>query len=116
MFASKEKAREYHKQWYQRNKEKRLVINKRYKVKLQTQYRIDKESHPCTDCNMFYPSYVMQYDHLHSKKVNVGTIARNTSGKQLREEIAKCELVCANCHAIRTHNRRTSIASDAPAL
>lgn len=26
--------------------------------------------------------------------------------KRISEEIKKCEIVCANCHAIRTHERR----------
>ena len=116
MFASKEKARAYHRDWYLRNKRRRLEINKTYKAKIQAQYRNDKEASPCLDCNVSYPWYVMQYDHLHSKVANVAVLANNTSGRLLRNEIAKCELVCANCHAIRTYKRRTSIESDAPAL
>lgn len=64
-----------------------------------------KSSNPCTDCGLFYPPYVMQYDHLDSSTKEFG-IATLPSKERIIEEIAKCELVCANCHAIRTHNRR----------
>jgi len=116
MYSAKEKARAYHREWYHKNKGKRLTINKTYKDKLRMQYKLDKEAQPCMDCNISYPWFVMQYDHLRSKLADVSTLVRNASGKKLREEIAKCDLVCANCHAIRTYNRRTSIGSDAPAL
>jgi len=70
-------------------------------------YRALKESSPCTDCGNFYPYYVMQYDHIGDDKVR--GVADLAGGGYPREmvlaEIAKCELVCANCHAIRTHQR-----------
>jgi hypothetical protein len=28
------------------------------------------------------------------------------SKKKIDEEIAKCEIVCSNCHRIRTHQRK----------
>lgn len=66
-----------------------------------------KESSPCTDCGKFYPYYVMQYDHISNNKVASVSYLTTNSWKKLKDEIAKCELVCANCHAIRTHSRRT---------
>ena len=51
----------------------------------------------------------MQFDHLPGKgrvkkfQLNNGQLY---SDIQIQEEIAKCEIVCANCHAIRTHKRR----------
>lgn len=63
------------------------------------------KSQPCTDCGKSYPPYVMHFDHLKDKTFN---ISRRIGHKMstLLEEIDKCEVVCANCHAIRTHNRR----------
>ena len=59
---------------------------------------------PCADCGIRYPSYVMDFDHLRDKDFNV---SRRTAGslKTLQTEIDKCEVVCANCHRIRTHDR-----------
>jgi hypothetical protein len=39
--------------------------------------------------------------------------ARRHSAATVEAEIAKCELVCANCHAVRTFNRREREASAA---
>lgn len=61
---------------------------------------------PCTDCKVKYPYYVMQFDHQEDKLFNIGSFAReHTSIPMVLDEIAKCELVCANCHAERTHRR-----------
>lgn len=63
---------------------------------------------PCADCSMAYSPWVMHFDHLpgHSKTVDVSTAVKyGWSKKRILTEIAKCELVCANCHAERTHQR-----------
>ncbi len=64
---------------------------------------------PCTDCGGGFPPWVMQFDHLpgQTKLFNVGDrAARSYSLDKLRREIAKCELVCANCHINRTYQRK----------
>lgn len=68
-----------------------------------------KEASPCTDCGISYPYYVMHYDHLglEEKVLDVSRLINKTASRvQVMNEIAKCELVCANCHAERTHQRR----------
>lgn len=68
-----------------------------------------KEASPCKDCNQFYPYYVMDYDHRNgTQKIgNVSHLIRMSSGQLVHDEIQKCDLVCANCHRIRTFNRKT---------
>lgn len=62
---------------------------------------------PCKDCGMSYPSYVMDFDHVHGQKVNnVGNMARDGVTSKLLDEMAKCDVVCANCHRIRTYDRK----------
>jgi len=64
------------------------------------------KSAPCTDCGVQYPSYVMQYDHIGlDKTAHVSYLMSRVSWSVILEEIAKCELVCANCHAERSHQR-----------
>ena len=65
---------------------------------------------PCQDCDVKYPSYVLDFDHRpgETKLFNVGHVSKAGSVKRLLEEIAKCDLVCSNCHRIRTHNRKGS--------
>jgi hypothetical protein len=51
----------------------------------------------------------MQWDHLPEfvKAGNVSDFARKHSRKRVLAEIEKCELVCANFHAARTHRAYT---------
>lgn len=69
------------------------------------EFIIQQKSKPCTDCKKTYPHYVMDFDHLdpNTKSFNIGTW-KGQSKENLIKEIAKCELVCANCHRIRTHS------------
>ena len=64
------------------------------------------KSGPCKDCRVSYPPYVMQFDHIDPKKkteVVSSMINRGCSLEKIKSEIKKCDLVCANCHAERTH-------------
>jgi hypothetical protein len=64
---------------------------------------------PCTDCKERYPAYVMQFDHVKGRKgFTIGSQYMNKTMIQIKNEIAKCEVVCANCHAERTHKRRVA--------
>jgi lysyl-tRNA synthetase class I len=66
-----------------------------------------KSSSPCLDCKLSYPYYVMDFDHVRGRKQkNVMELINTLSKKKIDEEIAKCEIVCSNCHRIRTHKRR----------
>lgn len=49
----------------------------------------------------------MQFDHLRDKKANVSNMIRSDySWEAIKLEILKCEVVCANCHAVRTKTRK----------
>lgn len=63
------------------------------------------KSRPCVDCKDVHPVYVMEFDHSRGKKRFVVSDGVKTL-KLLLREIAKCDVVCANCHRIRTHKRR----------
>lgn len=66
-----------------------------------------KETHPCADCGNNYPYYVMDFDHLPGHiKSNMIAHMKTNSWEVILAEIAKCELVCSNCHRIRTHTRK----------
>lgn len=62
---------------------------------------------PCMDCGKKYPSYVMDFDHRDpdTKEFGISTGRSGRGLKRVLEEIAKCDIVCANCHRIRTHSR-----------
>lgn len=67
------------------------------------------KSGPCVDCGKSYPPRAMDFDHLSDKRFQVANMvrAKSTKGVILRE-VAKCELVCANCHRIRTAKRKVT--------
>jgi bacterioferritin-associated ferredoxin len=68
-----------------------------------------KENFPCTDCGQKYPYYVMDFDHIGTDKSNnVSEMVNRFGLATIIKEIAKCELICSNCHRIRTHKRRQS--------
>src|SRR6266850_1731604 len=60
-------------------------------------------SHPCVDCGEIDP-VVLQFDHRDgTEKVDaVGTMLNRASWSDLLNEIAKCDVRCANCHRVRT--------------
>ena len=68
-----------------------------------------KEGVPCADCGQLFPAFVMHWDHLPGfRKVDdVGNMLRRFSRETILEELKKCELVCANCHVMRTVRRAT---------
>jgi hypothetical protein len=61
---------------------------------------------PCLDCNRIFPPCAMDFDHIGEKSFGIMQQYRSRSIQELAAEIAKCEVVCAVCHRIRTYNRR----------
>jgi hypothetical protein len=90
---------------YRRNKRQYLDRNARAYKKHRELIRQAK-SGPCTDCGIQYPFYVMDFDHRDgaTKEFALNAVARMTRANILKE-IAKCDVVCANCHRERTYQR-----------
>ena len=65
------------------------------------------KSVPCMDCGEVYPPYVMDFDHRPENEKSF-TISKslNVDLEKLMMEIEKCDVVCSNCHRMRTHNRK----------
>jgi hypothetical protein len=91
---------------YEENRSVYLSSKNRTREQVQAYLRKVKDV-PCADCRVKYPFYVMQFDHLGDKAFNISMEGRNgsVSWARLRREVAKCEIVCANCHAERTYQR-----------
>ncbi len=66
-----------------------------------------KEGRPCADCGEVFPVWVMHWDHLpgYDKVGCIGTLVGSHARTLVLEELKKCELVCANCHVLRTIGR-----------
>jgi hypothetical protein len=66
----------------------------------------EAKNKPCADCGGIFPFYVMQFDHVvGDKEFGISEHRMNYGLTRLMAEIAKCEVVCANCHAVRTYER-----------
>lgn len=61
----------------------------------------------CKDCGYKDDLRALQFDHILPKlHGNISTLFAG-SWERIAEELERCELVCANCHYIRTHERKT---------
>lgn len=62
----------------------------------------------CVDCGYKEHAVALQFDHIDDNKhMNVSDMIRSDySWITIKLEIDKCEVVCANCHAIRTASRK----------
>jgi len=76
----------------------------RYNADLLDQLR----SVPCADCGGRFAQCAMDFDHRDpSTKVRGVTRMINGSTDRMLAEAAKCDIVCANCHRLRTFERRS---------
>jgi hypothetical protein len=69
------------------------------------------KARPCADCGGTFPPVVMDFDHLpqYRKKSKISNMMSSKfSEKAILAEAAKCEVVCSNCHRIRTASRATA--------
>lgn len=110
---NRQKAKEQWAAYYKNNKAKCLATsarNKKLYMERDKQYVNEyKAKHGCLDCKQHYHPAVLEFDHLEPKKNASCSVSRlvrfGSSIKRIEEEIAKCELVCANCHRLRTISR-----------
>lgn len=62
----------------------------------------------CVDCSVA-DSRVLEFDHARgTKRFNISLKRTCLVWKQLKVEIDKCDVVCANCHKLRTISRSGS--------
>lgn len=106
--------KEYRKNYNAKNKEKKN--NRTLCVKTEVRNIINQlKSFPCKDCGNIFPPVAMDFDHINNnnnnnKKYTIGRMLSSAYKIDLiLNEIAKCELVCACCHRIRTLDRRGKI-------
>ena len=113
-----EKRRDYHRtymtDWYAANQDAHKARVKASRDK-RLAGRMEKlnalKSVPCMDCRQRFDPVCMDFDHRpgEAKIGDVAVMVRNGSWDRLVLEIAKCDVVCANCHRLRTKNRRSGL-------
>ena len=106
----------YHREHYLANKQRYVEQARARKQVLRrerTAYLLDFfSSRPCVDCGEQDP-VVLEFDHLDAgaKRFEIGSALAYRAWKDIRAEMEKCEVVCANCHRRRTAERRGSLRS-----
>jgi hypothetical protein len=114
-YKNKAKQREYQRLWsYNKSRKLGVPIRKFGARSVIEQSRMTREkrreairklkSKPCMDCGVQYPYYVMDFDHKGDKVAKVSFLSKGAPMEVVLKEIAKCDLVCANCHRIRTYS------------
>jgi 5-methylcytosine-specific restriction endonuclease McrA len=87
-----------------------LKYGKRHKSKISRDIRVYivdlKSKTPCKDCGKVFHPVAMDFDHVHGKKkFSIGS-SNMSSWQSVLNEISKCEIVCSNCHRVRTLMRK----------
>lgn len=91
---------------YAANRRTYIEKAKKRKAELYARVIIPAKSKPCADCKKWFPVICMDFDHVFGeKKFDIAHGYNQVSMKVLLEEISKCEVVCSNCHRIRTNLR-----------
>ncbi len=76
--------------------------NLRVRAEVQGYIRDFLSDHPCVDCSES-DILVLEFDHTHDKITSVSEMVRGYySLTQIKDEIEKCEVRCANCHRRKT--------------
>lgn len=123
MYNTLEKKRAYARTWYHKNKEhvkayraahpefrlqnkkymrERYAINETHRQKNRL-FFLEKLGGKCRHCGIADPR-VLQFDHIDplTKVCNLGNLFAAKDQSKVWEEVQKCQLLCANCHTIKT--------------
>ena len=95
--------------WARDNRPRHRASIKARRRKLLAATRWYRQEHGCIDCGMD-DVRTLQFDHVPGRGTKLFHIATAASNGQslpaLWREIQKCDVVCANCHSVRTYDRR----------
>lgn len=97
--------RQAKREWASRNRTK---VRNRVKARNAAICKTAKDK-PCMNCGDEHPHYKMDFDHRdgETKSGNVAVMCHaGASIQRLLDEIAKCDVICANCHRERTWQRQ----------
>ena len=108
----------YHRAYYAAHRTEHIAaVNERRRRRIRRNRAVVNaaKDRPCHDCGNSYPPAAMDLDHVRGTKVgDVSRLVYEASIGTVLEEIAKCDVVCATCHRLRTLHRRSQTTSDAP--
>lgn len=97
---------------YERNKQKYQDRVRQRQADMVAALRRYKSSIGCVDCGNT-DGRVLDFDHLPDFEKTIGianAVGLGWSMNRIMIEVEKCEVVCSNCHRIRTFDRHADIA------
>ncbi len=103
----REYQREYMRKWYQNNKATHIAYVRNRDKKIKAWLKEYKQSLQCEDCGENHPA-CLDFHHRDpsEKKFSIGRLKDYLSMRLLQNEIAKCRVLCSNCHRKRHWNER----------
>ena len=96
--------RDRNKFWISKNQEKTRKWSRQYARQFKA-YLVSLRGGRCKDCKQKFPSCCFHFDHRVPAKKGF-TISTCLSLPKVLKELKKCDMICANCHALRTFNSR----------
>jgi len=86
---------------YQDNYERYRLARQRSRKRIKD-WLNEQKSKPCNRCGQNYPPVVMDFHHRdpQTKLFEVAAAISRYSRQRMIDEIAKCDLLCANCHRL----------------
>lgn len=107
---SKENRKLYRKQWHQINKVRRLRLIYAVRKKRILIFEEYKKTLKCKICGASHPA-ILDFHHKeeYKKEFDISRQIKYKDFEQLKDEINKCEVLCANCHRILHYNLRKGL-------
>ena len=98
-YKSIEERREYERRWYAANKERKREINDAWRERRVSDFKLFKTLLSCSKCGESDPR-CLDFHHRDptTKSSDVATAIRRFGKVKFKEEVEKCDVLCANCH------------------
>ena len=104
---NRERLTKWRQDYNAKNRSKKSLSDAKNRKRAQDYVNAVKSAGVCADCKKSFHPVAMDFDHGNNPKTR--SVASMVSGayrlRLIQEEIAKCELVCACCHRVRTWTR-----------
>jgi len=90
--------------YYAKNRDKVIAASAKVSLKFRTEWSAYKATLSCAICGFSHPAAMDFHHPPGTKEHSVNILVQRRNMKMLRVEIAKCIVLCANCHRILHHD------------
>lgn len=107
--AKRRKTIEATQRWRARNPEHLREWRRQRRIERYAALAVIKLERGCADCGYREHAVALDFDHVHDDKAFNISSQIHRSWESVLAEVAKCEVVCANCHRVRSQKRRDAL-------